>query len=415
MRVTGLATYGLSVATIAVGSFYLASMMGACDADEHRRSTPSDSGGVGACSAQPGELPAADCDPSDNQCETAAKCAIDTAKCGDISCLPMAKNAGSVLDFRIRRLNIIAPPSLTYGINPTLQLTVINGGVDLHALTCGERGKGTFSWLLELDKTHKTIKTGGAPPVADPFSNGYCFYNHTVDVAGTNLPVQPVTVDVDPAASTDTRFSSKPLPKLFVPIFLDAAGTSVIILPLNNTVFKDVSVSADGNCIGSLNPAALDTDCTDVFSMCSKWKTSGALGGYISLEEADTVQVQELQQSLCVVLTQTAPRQKCERDLAGKIKAQGDYCSTTQRPGDCRDSFWLAATFAASAVKINDGATTPVCQGGSTPSDAGIDASDAETDAGIDAAADANIDAADATDAADAETDAPADASDAGG
>lgn len=398
MRVTGRAKLGWVVA-LAGGAAVVgvSAFLGACE-DEHRRSTPSD-GVAGSCNGAPGTFPASDCDPSDNRCaqDPTGTCAIDNAKCGASTCLPMANNTGSVLDFRLRRLNIIAPPALTYGVNPTLQTAVINSAVDLKAKSCGEVGKGTFTWLLRIDKAAKTITTGGAPPSADPFGAGYCFYNHTVTVGTTPIAVKPVTVPLDPS-STDTKFTSTPLTKLFVPIFLDQAGTGVIILPLSNPVLKDVTVSENGNCVGALNPTALASDCTDVFSDCSKWKTAGSLGGYITLEEADTVFIKELNQSLCVVLTKTAPNLNCARDGAGKVAAKGDYCSKTNKAGDCQDSYWLSATFAAASIKINDGSTTPTCQGG----------------ADIDAGSDARADAPAADTGADTGADAPADAPDAG-
>jgi hypothetical protein len=89
-------------------------------------------------------------------------------------------------------------------------------------------------------------------------------------------------------------------------------------------------------------------------------------------------------ESLCVLLTGSTADQKtmkCQRTV-GKINYPGDYCSTSNTPGDCRDSFWLAATFAASAAKINDGANVPQCQGIS--GDAGSDSgSDAAGDTGV--------------------------------
>ena len=118
-------------------------------------------------------------------------------------------------------------------------------------------------------------------------------------------------------------------------------------------------------------------------SLCSKWNTSGSLGGFITLEEADKVIIKEISSSLCVLLTKT-PKDPatlgCQRDGAGKLTQKGDYCSTTDSPGGCQDSFWLAATFAASAAKINDGAGNPNCLG-IAPADAGTDASDSGSDA----------------------------------
>jgi len=85
-------------------------------------------------------------------------------------------------------------------------------------------------------------------------------------------------------------------------------------------------------------------------------------------EEADNVSVTDLNESLCALLTndQGLPPpgsiKKCARDAANKIVAKGDYCSTSKKAGDCQDSYWLTATFAASAVNINDGSTTAVCK-----------------------------------------------------
>jgi hypothetical protein len=238
------------------------------------------------------------------------------------------------------------------------------------------------------------VRAGGnvQRPSSDPFGAGFCFYNHVVSSgdAGALINVQPATV---PFTGDGDTYETNPIDKLYVPIFLDEKGTAVIILPISKAVLKDVTITENGNCIGLLNTAALDKDCTDSFSDCSKWKTAGSLGGYITLEEADGVLIRELNQTLCVVLSKTAPNKKCERDSSNKITAKGDFCSTSNKAGDCGDSFWLAATFAAAAVKINDGSTTPACQAGSIL-DAGNDtgAVDSGSDAGIDAPTDAPAD-----------------------
>ena len=122
-----------------------------------------------------------------------------------------------------------------------------------------------------------------------------------------------------------------------------------------------------------------------------KWKTAGAIGGYITLEEADAIQVQELSASLCTLLTGTKDQAtgKCPRNGDGSFNLtpaqQGDYCSKSNQPGDCHDSFWLAATFAASAVTLDTSGSVPECKPGGSPVDGGTDASDAGGDAGTDA------------------------------
>ena len=99
---------------------------------------------------------------------------------------------------------------------------------------------------------------------------------------------------------------------------------------------------------------------------CPKWFTNGALAGYITLAEADKVCVSVLTESLCVLLTGSlgvacnvcgGASDKC---CGAADFMKGDYCSTTHAAGGCNDSDWLAATFAANAVKISN--TTGSCQ-----------------------------------------------------
>jgi hypothetical protein len=85
--------------------------------------------------------------------------------------------------------------------------------------------------------------------------------------------------------------------------------------------------------------------------------------------------VKDLGKTLCVLLTQgSSPN--CPTDTQGNVTAKGDFCSTTDSPGGCADSFWLAATFSASAAIINDGTGNPDCDGSKLTAvqDAGPDA-----------------------------------------
>ncbi len=372
-RVTkyGLMSAALGAAGIAV--------FAACGFDPPAKHTGSDSGGgANKCVSTPGTLPPSDCDNSDNMC-TGTGCMIG-ATCGSPgTCLPLSDNAGKPqLDFRLRRLNIAAPATLAATF---VQATVVTKGIDLKSKDCGEHGDGAFNWLLRVDRTANKLTTGGAPISADPFGAGYCFYNH---ITPSGIAVAPIVQDIK--FTGDTFSSVAPSPLLNVPIFL---GTSIIVLPLSDAKLDNVTISKDSNCIGAFNLAALDSDCSDDPSTCAKWKTAGSLGGYITIEAADLVPVDVLNESLCVLLTQatkdptTTPPGRCPR-VDGKLTQKGDYCSTTKMAGGCQDSFWLAATFAASAVKINDGKTTDTCIPGTSVTDAGpdsaVDASDASGD-----------------------------------
>jgi hypothetical protein len=298
----------------------------------------------------------------------------------------MGNNTGKTTqDFRLRRLNATSPASLAKGF---IQKAVLDQGISLHANgtmidggpatpQCGENGDGAFNWLIRLDTTAKTVLTGGAPPSPDPFNTGYCFAQGTI---GGNA-VQPITLTY--TTNPDGTLSAGPVPQLNVPIFVHGDLNNVVVLPIHQASFNEVKISQDANCIGGFNPNALDNGCGDLAPEdCSKWRTDGSLGGYISIEESDKVMVQDLSATLCVLLTASSGMSPgvpcgsqtcltCKKDASGNIAFKGDFCSQTMSPGGCGDSFWLSATFAASAVKINDGTGTPQCQGG-PPVDASV-------------------------------------------
>jgi hypothetical protein len=354
----------------------------ACVDEPHRRTPPGKNfgGGGGACEAKTGELPKADCDNSEKTC-TGGGCKIDEARCGSTStCLPTADNGDkNVLNFRIRRLNLAAPAALA---SDFIQNTVVNAGMDLKD-ECGEDGKGLFNWLIQIDKSTNTMITGGAPPAHDPLGQGFCFASF--QLGGTTI--QSVSSKIEFTGENTFRSTDKVV--LNIPIFLSDALSSAIILPLRDARLENVTMSSDGrgtNCIGSFNPTALDSTCSEDRALCPRWQTAGALGGYITLEDADGVKIADLaNKSLCAFLA-SDPGLTCNRDAQGKIIYQGDYCSTTTSPGGCLDSVWLSATFAASAAPIFDGhGIVDGCSGAT----ASVPDAGASTDASTDASADA--------------------------
>jgi hypothetical protein len=339
-------------------------------------------GGV-MCAAGPGEFPDSRCTLATGTCPNTNTCAIDPM-CGDkTTCLPMADNTGkSTIDLRIRRLTVVAPSALASNF---IQGVVVDQGITLNAKQCGELGDGAFNWLIRIDKTGGTLKTGGAPPTTDPFGIGYCFANATA--AGSCIHVTPIS---GPITLSGNTFSSSPVDKLNVPIFVSGDRNSLIILPISHVAVKNVTFSGDGNCIGGFNYGAVDSNCKDSRGDCDRWSTAGSLGGYITLEEADNVPIPQLgNKSLCVMLTGSSPGPDmlhCKRDANNKIAYPGDFCSQTKMPGGCADAYWMAATFAASAVKINDASSDPLCNGAVT-GDAGAGACTGDAGSG-DAAGD---------------------------
>jgi hypothetical protein len=296
----------------------------------------------------------------------------------------MADNGGkTTLDFRLRKLHITAPPRLATDF---IQAAVIDQGINLKNL-CGEGGDGSFNWLMRFDTTKGELTTGGGPNSSNPFHLGYCFAHEMVN----DLAVGPVTAGLMMSGGT---WSSQPIPKINVPIYDPANGGVPIILPLTAARLQGVTITPDGNCIGAYNPIGVaaptpgTTTCVDQApDLCERWHTAGSIGGFITLQEAEQVYVRQEQETLCALLTVGLGQTNCPKNANGEVTAMGDYCSKTQTPGGCADSYWLAATFAASAVVINDSPTDTQCtgavlggDGGMMGGDSGLGGSDAATD-----------------------------------
>lgn len=338
-------------------------------------------GNAGQCATGPGEFPAPNCvpfSPDAGSC-TAASTTCNVSPCNANSpCLAMADNTGqSVANLRMRKLLVTAPPALAFIPPHTfVQNTVIDTGINLDN-QCGEPGTGTFNWLIQFDTVNKKVTTGCAPPSTDPFGVGYCFVNAMIE----GLNVGPVTVDV--SQNADGSWTSSVIPKIYIPIFV-ASGTmgasnapSVIVLPISKAAVHNVTLGSNNNCIGSYNSDAVTptgpngTMCVDTSNTtCVRWTTAGSLGGYITLDEANGVDVPQLGESLCLLLDANATvdssnpsEKKCAVGSNGHVMATGDFCSTTDAKGGCADSFWLSATFAASAAKISSTPNEPACMG----------------------------------------------------
>jgi hypothetical protein len=355
---------------------------------------PGDGGG---CFAAPGAFTSPTCDPSD---EMAPGCGggVDSGcgkidpKCGDpTTCEPFIKNPPpdmGVDTFRMRLINLNAPPVLAK--SPAIQGTIVTAGVDLPATpssiqpvaaACGENGEGLFNWIMRVDKHADggaSIVTGGAPPSSDPFDVGYCFLRG--HVGGT--PIAPVTLPITFLPSSNT-FSSQPYPgTINIPIFLppkDGGPLSAVILPISALAVSDTTISDDGQCIGAVNnngsSKQASGQCANTTPVgqqaCARWHSAGSFAGYITLRAADSVPVEALGGgSLCVLLTQMSNGENPPKCSAAGLTA-GDYCSgpngTLGTPGGCKDSMWLAAEFAASAVKVTPDdvdSGVPLCNGG---------------------------------------------------
>lgn len=283
------------------------------------------------------------CTPTDPKCPVVAA-ATD--------CLGLVDNTGKQqFVLRLSQLEVTAPKALTA---PTVA-KVVGDGVHINLPECNVAGLGTFSLVVEFDLDKGTLKAGGAAPAANP-ADGYCLVNDAAK--GVEA------VEVKTTYGADLTFSTEAIPKIVLPVYVDASATSAVYLPVTGAQLLNGKISADHNCIGSFNDAPPSEGGLDPLNNClpepgvGYFKNDADLTGYITLEEADAVNVDLLGQSLCVLLSgdaakygDTATPKKCKR-TNGKIDLEGDWCSTSNKAGDCKDSFRLEAKLAASSAKL---------------------------------------------------------------
>jgi hypothetical protein len=337
-----------------------------------------DSGFVGvgdsACSSEAGVLPDPNCHVpfvgTALSCTSSGSvCAVtknsDGTSCGEPLCLNMATNVAPVYNFRMEAIYVASPPILS--AKSLVASAVVTPSVGLNQGTCGYYvGKsslgtvlaGAFNWIIQVNTETKMLTTGGAPPVTDPYGKGYCFVDETdTPDGGMPIPLKPLVAPVEINGNTVT---GKPQTTVLnIPIFQSSSNLKdPIVLPIRGAEIQ-FTMSTDGNCIGDINPdwyqfaGSGSAGCQDRSpDSCPKWFTNGSLAGYITLADAQNVFVAALGENLCALLETEST---CMPNM-------GDYCSTTGTAGGCKDSFWLSATFAANAVKINPTGAAPCAQ-----------------------------------------------------
>lgn len=293
----------------------------------------------------PGAIPL----PANDPCTPSAACMAKIDQC-----LPLHDNADApAFGLRMAGLTFTAPASLTKG----LINSVIANSMTLNQPACNLNGAGTFSWLLAFDTVAGTLKTGGAMPAADP-ALGYSFVDQDYPVLGGKLHVGPVTLTapLDPGCQASSSAAD-----LNLPIYLDQGASDQMLIPLRQARFVKLSISGHHNCIGKYNAKGLDpsTGCV-ADDQNPIFLPGGQIVGLINLDQADSVIIDALGQSLCVVLSGDAATYgnggtpaRCKR-TGGKIVFKGDWCTATNAAASagCSDAVNFAGDFAASGVLI---------------------------------------------------------------
>lgn len=293
----------------------------------------------------------------------AAPCALTDPQCLQVpsECVALVDNKAST-DFALRmaQVQFFKPDAFT----GSFEMGLILNSLVMNLPACNLTGSGTFSWIVELNTTTGQYTVGTSKPVQNP-KDGYSYVNETISLSGQNFTIKPVngSFSVDP----DGTLNADVLDFIFLPVYLDSQGNSVLLIPVHQLRMYETKISADNNCVGKYNEWGLSpsNDCDPDYAQNSfPFVNGGKAEGYILLEEADDVVITaySLNRSLCVLLSPSAGvygdggnPQHCERDANGVIKLPGDWCSLTNGPADpsCHDAMKVKADFAASSVKLN--------------------------------------------------------------
>lgn len=327
-----------------------------------------------------------------NSCvPSAAECYATDANEPGAACLAKADNTGDTIQMRISQLEVSAPPTLSA---PFMQDAIITKKVTLTEPNCFQGGDAQFNTLFEFNTSTMKVKAGGGVPQAliGPAKDGTCFANFTDTQSG--ITIGPTEADFTQngnqvhAVFNAGGQMNPPQPDLVLPIYLENKLDQYVLLPLHQ-VDITANLSADHNCVGKFNGDTLSpgTGCVpDVGSFA--WTNDGSYSAYITVAESNTVMVQSLGYSLCVLLSGDVKKWKgpttipCGEDTTGKpvvcasctdsegfnatgALPEGDWCSTTNSAGGCKDAFHLETNFAASAIKIkgNFDPATNKCSG----------------------------------------------------
>jgi hypothetical protein len=338
--------------SLALAATCAAALAAACSSSDS--STPGGAGGGGAGGPCPG-----------------SDCAYASS-----ACLAIGDNTGATrVQLRMMQLVTTAPPALT---EQFVEDTILNKNLRVAYDTCPLYGTGEFSWLFDWDTTTGKLTMGGGAllPNEAAAKAGTCFLHFTDPQSG--ITVAPKTADSTVGA--DGKFDVTFDDVVVIPIFLNPQATSYVLLPLHKLHVRTTQggmlmdnaghASPTGNCIGAYRGADLPIT-NDVYCLpddnYSYFEPGAELDGYVTVDESDTVWVQDLKESLCVLLSddpatyKDVETNKCKRDGDNKITLKGDWDSATNTAKPGGDSFHLVAKFAASAVKIKGTATQFDC------------------------------------------------------
>jgi hypothetical protein len=298
-----------------------------------------------ACSGPNSAPPATACTPQDPGCNP-----------GKSACAATEVFDGApIFALRIANLELTKPAALGTGIGKV----ALENWLGPAAPTC-HIPDYLVSWLLQFNLAAGSLTTGAAQKGVG--AAGFQFITTTIDTWDNTVAILPATAAFALGDGCDLDVA---VGDVNVPIEYNPGSPGNVYLPFRRLRFSGAKITPDHNCIGTYADDALSpaSGCLPPKGT-SPFAGGAEIHGMISLEEADKIVVGDLQQSLCVFLSQDAAAygttgnqfKYCTRDAGNKIIFQGDFCAATNQPATagCADAVEVAGTFAATGVKMGD-------------------------------------------------------------
>lgn len=315
-------------------------------------------------------------------CAPSPDCPFD-AKGPGAACLALVDYSDSRrAELRVAQLQVESPNSLKGAI---MQDSIITEKVKppMETQACRQNlGPGLFNILFEFDFDAKTLKTGVSTP-EDTLLDGTCmadFSALTGDKKQTIAPlVTPLTFDEATGAFSARFPKHNDRGEAFtvdVPIYTEPRIDRYALLKIHELEIE--GTLEHKSCVGAFEPERLQappkcvtyTDPTHHFG----WRNGGSYKGYVLVEEAEGLDVETLNQTLCVLLAGgqgwDGPKRKtpegveikqCVGSAAyianGNKLPAGNWCSVSNSAdaaacGGVLDAWQIKTRFAAQAVDI---------------------------------------------------------------
>lgn len=215
--------------------------------------------------------------------------------------VPTATTA--IYQYRMTAMDISEPAALT----ARSVSSILSGALD----------NLSFLWLIELDLTHNTLRTGAgevpwpSPPFEDrPFP---LRWNEDPRYA----PAGPIAINL----VGETFSATAAIRNLTVPIYVESADNPdelepLIELPFEQVEIHDMELMNDRTTIGQPEVDA------DLAKAAESWETSGTLTGWILRDAADQVTFPDglLPGTLCTLLGGVIGADSCAEALAEDIE-----------------------------------------------------------------------------------------------